>query len=87
VGLEAVDELDGAVMFQSQAIGERLNGGFVAFRKAANGEQHQVLLRLKTHGAGFGVAFAQKMADAVPKLRKGLVFGGGDLPWHNASIS
>ena len=88
VKFEAVDKLNGAVMLQSQAFGERLNGRLAAFGKTANSEKHEVLLRFEADGAGFGVAFAQEMADEVTKLGEGTVFGGGNLrSGHESSIS
>src|ERR1700752_3805448 len=65
VGFQAVDELDGAVVLQGQALGQRLDGGFAVFRQATNGQGHQGLLGFEADGAGFGVALAKKMADAV----------------------
>jgi hypothetical protein len=58
MSLETVNEFDGAVVFQGEPLGERLNGGFTAFGQTANGKEHQVLLGFETDGPRFGVAFA-----------------------------
>jgi hypothetical protein len=87
VGFEAVDEFDGAVMLEGEAFGEVLNGGLAALGEATNGEEHQVLLRLEAYGAGFGVAFAKEVADAVAQLGEGAVLRGSDVRRHDRSIS
>lgn len=84
--LKTVDEFDGAVVLESEALGERLDGGFAALWKTADSEKHQILLRLETDGAGLGIAFSQKMADAVAELGKGAVFSWSDVR-HDISIS
>jgi len=87
VSFETVDELDGTMMLEREPVGKNADGGFLALREAANGQQEKILLGLKAGGAGDNVAFADKFADAIAKLREGLIFGGGDLLRHGYSIS
>ena len=70
-----------------EPLGKRLNCGFAAFGKSANGEQHQVLLGLEADGPSLGIAFAQEMADAIAEFGQCAVLGGSDIRSHGISIS
>src|SRR5215510_1834144 len=86
VPFQAVHKLDGAVMPDQQAVGQRLNLGGCPVRHSANRQQEQVLLRLEPGGTRGSIAFAKKEADPETQFRHGLVFGRSDSP-HAAIIS
>src|SRR6202012_4715944 len=54
IRFQAVNQFDGAVVLEGEALGECLDSGLAPYREAANGKQHQVLLGFEAYGAGFG---------------------------------
>jgi len=67
---EAVDEFDGGVVIEEEALGELADGGFGA--SAAGGDHHQHLVLLWSE-AGFArgaAAEIEKAADLISKLRE-----------------
>ncbi len=68
--LHAVHHLDSTVMPELHALREFANCGFPAGWKAAHRQQKEILLRLKTRGAGRLLAAVQKVPDLVPEFRQ-----------------
>jgi hypothetical protein len=78
VFFETVDQFDGAVMTNEQAVCQGLDFGRGTSGKAANGKQQQILLGFESGGAGGGIAFTKEKANAIAEFRHGLVFGRGN---------
>ena len=67
--LHAVHHLNGAMMAELHALGQFANRGFATSRKSAHRQQKQILLWLKSSGAGSLFAAVQKMTDLIPEFR------------------
>src|SRR5712664_4410796 len=87
MGLQPVDQFDRAVMLQRQPVRQGPDGSFFTFRKAANRQQEQILLRLQARLLRHRVPFADKLANEVTEFREGLVLRRGDFFCHEITIS
>lgn len=87
VCFETVDQTHGAVMAEKQALGQAADAGFVRMGKAANGEEHLVLLGFESGGFGGLIASAEELADAVAQFGQGGVFGLANCSFHCIIIS
>ena len=80
--LEAVHELDGAVMLNLKAFGKQADRGAGRSRQSLNGKQRLILLRFDTRGARRLLAQILKAAHLVSKFGQGAiinVFVGGSF--------
>lgn len=73
MGFEAIDELDGAVVLDLQAFGERADGGVVGSGQSFDGEERLILLRLNSGGAGGLLAQILKAAHLIAEFRQSAV--------------
>ena len=72
-GLQAVDEADGAVVGDAEALGEFADGDPVAAGVALDGEEGEVLLHLQAVLLGGLFAEGEEFAEFVPEGCQGLV--------------
>lgn len=84
---EAVNEFNGAVMFEGKLLGQGADRGRFVLAEAANGQQHLILLRLEALGVSSGIAGTQEEPDAVAQFSEGAVFGGSDPFGHEFIVS
>lgn len=73
IGLQAVDQLDCAMVPKEKLFGEGADGGRLPRGKPANRQEHLILPRLEPRLFRSGIASAQKLANAVAKLGERLV--------------
>lgn len=75
----AVDQFDGAVVVQQQAIREVADGHRLIVGEAAQGQEELVLLRLKSGLARRLLAEMEEAAEAIAEFGQGLVLGVRNL--------
>jgi hypothetical protein len=76
---ETVDQLDGAVMLNLQALGQLADGRPVSFGQAFDSQQKLVLLRLDPVRLGGVAAELQEAPDAISELGQRAILGGGEV--------
>ena len=84
---QAIDQADGAMVSQKQAIRQLPNSGYGAVRKAANGKEHLVLLGLESFGFSGTIAAPKKLANATAEFCQRGIFGIANASSHRSSIS
>src|SRR2546423_336116 len=87
MGLESVDQFDGAVMLQGQPVRQCANRRLHTLGEPAKRQQEQILLRLEARGARYGVSFPKELAKTIAELRESLVLRRGDFFCHAITIS
>ena len=75
--LHAVDQLDGAVVAELEALGEGPDRRSLPAGHAAHGEEELVLLGCQPGRARRPLAEAEESTHVIAKLRESAVFGGG----------
>ncbi len=65
---EAIDQFDGAVMAELEAIGKLADGGEFSRGESFDGQEKLMLLRLDAVGAGGILAIAEEFADPVAEF-------------------
>jgi hypothetical protein len=73
IGLQAVDQLDCAMVPKEKLFGEGADGGRLPRGKPADCQEHLILPRLEPRLFRSGIASAQKLANAVAELGERLV--------------
>jgi hypothetical protein len=73
VRFQSINELDGAVVLDLQALGENADGGIVGSGQSLDREERLILLRLNPGGAGGLLAQILKTAHLVAELRQSAV--------------
>jgi hypothetical protein len=76
---ETVDQLDGAVMLNLEALGQFADSRPAPFRQALDCQQKLVLLRLDPVRLGGVGAELQEAPDAVSEIGQGAVFSGREV--------
>jgi hypothetical protein len=68
VFFQAVNQLNGTVVFQREPFRKRSDGSLGVRRKSANGKQHEILLGFKAGDPSCGITLPEKQPDTVAKL-------------------
>ena len=84
---QAIDQANGTMVSQKQAVRQLPDSGFSAARKAANGKEHLVLLGLESCRFSGTIAAPQKLANATAEFCQCGVFGIVNASPHKSSIS
>ena len=84
---KTIDQSHRTVMSQKQSLCEAPYAGFVWVGEPADGQQHLILLRLKTGGFGRVIAAAEELPDAATQLGQRAILGFADLSTHVRIIS
>lgn len=71
--LQAVYQLNSAVMLEPQSVGQFADGGLFSWWKPSDGEQQLVLLRLKSISSSLPFAEEEKFSDLISEFSQGTI--------------
>ena len=87
MSFQSVDQANGAMVSQKQAVRQLPDSGIGAARKTANGKKHLVLLGLEPCGFSGTIAAPKKLTNATAEFCQRGIFGIADASSHKPSIS